>query len=49
MEAHQTTSDEFYFNPWDPEFRANPYPHYKALLAGSPRKVEMFFPITLIH
>ncbi len=41
-------SGEFYFNPWDPEFRANPYPHYKQLLCGSPRKVEMFFPITLI-
>ncbi|HVA78456.1 MAG TPA: cytochrome P450 [Candidatus Binataceae bacterium] len=27
----------YYFNPWDPEFRANPYPHYPALLAGPPR------------
>ena len=25
-----------YFNPWDPEFRADPYPHYPALLAGPP-------------
>ncbi len=24
------------FNIWDPEFRANPYPHYGALLAGPP-------------
>jgi len=27
---------EVYFNIWDPEFRANPYPHYDPLLAGSP-------------
>jgi pimeloyl-[acyl-carrier protein] synthase len=25
-----------YFNIWDPEFRANPYPHYDPLLAGPP-------------
>ncbi len=31
-----------------PEFRANPYPHYKSLLSGPPRKVETFFPIALI-
>ncbi|MGH7925611.1 MAG: cytochrome P450, partial [Candidatus Binatus sp.] len=24
------------FNIWDPEFRANPYPHYAPLLAGPP-------------
>jgi pimeloyl-[acyl-carrier protein] synthase len=24
------------FNIWDPEFRANPYPHYSALYAGPP-------------
>jgi hypothetical protein len=24
------------FNIWDPEFRANPYPHYGALFAGPP-------------
>jgi cytochrome P450 len=27
---------EVYFNPWDPEFRANPYPHYDPLLSGPP-------------
>jgi cytochrome P450 len=48
MEANQTVSTDFYFNPWDPEFRANPYPHYKSLLTGPPRKVETFFPIALI-
>jgi len=31
----------FYFNPWDPEFRANPYPHYAALLDGSPRVIPL--------
>ena len=29
-----------YFNPWDPEFRANPYPHYGALLSGAPWPVS---------
>jgi pimeloyl-[acyl-carrier protein] synthase len=29
-------AEEVYFNIWDPEFRANPYPHYAALLAGPP-------------
>jgi cytochrome P450 len=48
MEVNQTASTDFYFNPWDPEFRANPYPHYKSLLSGPPRKVETFFPIALI-
>ena len=31
---------EVYFNIWDPEFRANPYPHYAPLLAGPPPIVE---------
>jgi cytochrome P450 len=39
---------EFYFNPWDPAFRANPYPHYAPLISGPPRTVEMFFPIALV-
>jgi len=43
-----TSSQDFYFNPWDPEFRANPYPHYRALLTGPPRHVEQFFPIALV-
>jgi pimeloyl-[acyl-carrier protein] synthase len=29
-------AQEIYFNIWDPEFRANPYPHYAPLLAGPP-------------
>jgi len=35
---------EVYFNIWDPEFRANPYPHYGALLA-SPPQVMQFGPM----
>jgi len=31
---------EVYFNIWDPEFRANPYPHYDPLLAGPPPIVD---------
>jgi cytochrome P450 len=38
----ETQSSGFTFNPWDTSFRDNPYPHYKALLEGSPRKIEMF-------
>lgn len=30
-----------YFNPWDPEFRANPYPHYGALLSAPPLPVTL--------
>jgi cytochrome P450 len=29
------------FNPWDPEFIANPYPHYGALLAKPPQLVRV--------
>jgi cytochrome P450 len=31
-----------YFNPWDKSFRDNPYPHYRALLDGSPRTIDLF-------
>ncbi len=31
---------EVFFNIWDPEFRANPYPHYDPLLAGPPPIVD---------
>ena len=30
-----------YFNPWDPEFRANPYPHYGALLVRPPLRFSV--------
>ena len=39
---------DFYFNPLDPEFRANPYPHFVKLLDGPPRQLNTFTPVTLI-
>jgi cytochrome P450 len=34
-------TQDFYFNPWDEAFRANPYPHYKPLYTGSPRILDL--------
>jgi cytochrome P450 len=39
---------DFYFNPFDPEFRANPYPHFPKLLEGSPRQLNLFMPSTVV-
>jgi hypothetical protein len=39
---------DFYFNPADPEFRANPYPHFSKLVDGPPRQLNLFMPSTLI-
>ncbi|HUA32413.1 MAG TPA: cytochrome P450 [Candidatus Binataceae bacterium] len=36
------------FNPWDPDFRSNPYPYYKPLLAGPPQLLDLFGPVALI-
>ena len=36
------------FNPWDPDFRSDPYPFYRPLLEGPPRLVELFGPVALI-
>ena len=44
--ATQTPQD-FYFNPWDENFRANPYPHYRPLLAGPPRVLDMGYKLAL--
>jgi cytochrome P450 len=41
-------TESFYFNPWDESFRANPYPHYKPLLAGPPRILDMGFKFALV-
>jgi cytochrome P450 len=47
-EGSETRSaPEFYFNPWDENFRANPYPHYHALHSGSPRILDMGFKFAL--
>ncbi|HEY6300330.1 MAG TPA: cytochrome P450 [Candidatus Binatus sp.] len=44
--AAQTPQD-FYFNPWDENFRADPYPHYRPLLAGPPRVLDMGYKLAL--
>ncbi len=41
-------AEEFYFNPFDPVFRANPYPFYKPLYAGPPRLVDFYGPTLLV-
>jgi cytochrome P450 len=41
-------STEIYFNPWDEAFRANPYPHYKALYGKPPHLMNMFFQMALV-
>src|SRR6202042_2712439 len=38
---------DFYFNPWDENFRANPYPHYRPLLVGPPRVLDMGYKLAL--
>jgi cytochrome P450 len=43
----EQTASEFYFNPWDEKFRADPYPHYRAILAGPPRILDMGFKFAL--
>ena len=39
---------EVYFNPWDEAFRANPYPHYKALYDRPPVLLNLFMPMALV-
>jgi pimeloyl-[acyl-carrier protein] synthase len=41
-------AEEFYFNPFDPAFRANPYPYYKPLYAGPPRLIDFYGPTLLV-
>ena len=41
-------TDDFYFNPFDPAFRANPYPHYKPLYSGPPRLADFYGPTLLV-
>ncbi|HVN27968.1 MAG TPA: cytochrome P450 [Candidatus Binataceae bacterium] len=42
----ESAAPEIYFNQWDPDFRANPYPHYHAMLAGPPRIISLTVPAT---
>src|SRR5215469_6194297 len=46
LTAEQT--EAIYFNPWDESFRANPYPHYKPLLAGPPRILDLGYKFALV-
>jgi cytochrome P450 len=46
--AAATQPQEFYFNPWDEKFRADPYPYYRPLLAGPPRLLNLFVPMALV-
>jgi cytochrome P450 len=39
---------EVYFNPWDEAFRANPYPHYKALYGRPPVVLQMMNALALV-
>ncbi len=39
---------QVYFNPFDPEYRANPYPSYHALRDGPPKQLNLFLPVTLV-
>jgi len=39
---------EVYFNPWDEAFRADPYPHYKALYQRPPVLLNLFMPMALV-
>jgi pimeloyl-[acyl-carrier protein] synthase len=50
MAATPSTTDsaEIYFNPWDENFRANPYPHYRPLFAGPPRIINLVMDMVLI-
>jgi len=39
---------EIYFNPWDENYRANPYPHYKPLYDGPPRIINLMGDAALV-
>ncbi|HXW82926.1 MAG TPA: cytochrome P450 [Candidatus Binataceae bacterium] len=36
------------YNPFDPSFRANPYPHYAELVSGPPRHLSLGAPVVLV-
>src|SRR5713226_8947782 len=39
---------DVYFNPFDPKFRADPYPSYRQLLKGPPRALNLGVLTTVI-
>ena len=43
-----TQATEIYFNPWDENYRANPYPHYKPLYDGPPRIINLMGEFALV-
>src|SRR5260370_27687632 len=40
--------DQTAYGPFDPSFHADPYPHYRQLLAGAPRRVAIGSPVVLV-
>ncbi len=42
------SAGDVYFNPWDESFRANPYPHYRPLMEGPPRVLNLYMPMALV-
>ncbi len=47
-EIQAAPAQDFYFNPWDEAFRANPYPHYLPLYNGAPRTIDLLAPVALV-
>jgi cytochrome P450 len=43
-----TPPQDFYFNPWDEAYRANPYPHYKPLYGRPPVLMNLMIPLALV-
>jgi pimeloyl-[acyl-carrier protein] synthase len=39
---------DIYFNPFDPAFRANPYPFYHQLLEGPPKLFNLMMPFAIV-
>jgi cytochrome P450 len=44
----ETNPTAIYFNPFDEEFRANPYPHYRRLLEAPPLKYSGALPAVIV-
>jgi cytochrome P450 len=42
------SAEQIYFNPWDPGYRADPYPHYKPLYGRPPYLLNLFIPMALV-
>jgi cytochrome P450 len=41
-------ASEVIYNPFDPSFLADPYPHYAPLLAGPPRRLAIGLPVVMV-